>query len=163
MTFYAAQISGEPTWQKLITEPGGRFVNAWLIAAALAVPWKSRAAWLLEAEGQIVYNFGDQEHWEINVAPIVARWQRFPWSERLATSAAFGLGLSYATEVPEVEIELEGQSQRWLIYWMAEFTAGPPDTGWAVTLRLHHRSDAWGVMGEDGGMNAVGVGVRYAF
>jgi hypothetical protein len=30
-------------------------------------------------------------------------------------------------------------------------------------LRLHHRSVAWGVMGDEGGRNAVGLGIRYEF
>ena len=90
---------------------------------------------------------------------MVARWNRFPWSERFHTSVAFGLGLSYATELPEVEVELEGSSHKSLIYWALELTAGPPTASWEVLLRLHHRSVAWGLMGEDGGVNALGLGM----
>jgi len=32
---------------------------------------------------------------------------------------------------------------------------------WAASLRIHHRSVAYGLMGDEGGMNAVGLGVRY--
>jgi len=73
-----------------------------------------------------------------------ARWQRFPWDHRLETSAALGLGLSYATEVPEVEVEIEGASHQWLVCWVAEITAGPVNAPWVLALRLHHRSLAWG-------------------
>jgi hypothetical protein len=97
------------------------------------------------------------------VMPVVARWTRFPWSERVRSSVAFGLGLSYATELPEVEVELEGSSHQSLIYWALEFTAGPPNASWEVLMRLHHRSVAWGLMGEDGGVNALGLGFRYRF
>ncbi len=82
---------------------------------------------------------------------------------RRVTSAAFGLGLSYATELPEVEVEIEGESQQLLIYWVMELTAGPLRSPWAVSLRLHHRSVAWGLMADEGGMNAVGLGVRWKF
>jgi hypothetical protein len=128
-------------------------------------PWATTvyAALALEAEGQVVYNFGEQHHWEFNVVPIVARWQRFPWDARVATLAAFGLGLSYATEVPEVEVEIEGESHQLLIYRVAELTAGPVNAPWSASLRLHHRSVAWGLMGDEGGMNAVGMGIRYQF
>jgi hypothetical protein len=30
-------------------------------------------------------------------------------------------------------------------------------------LRLHHRSTAYGLFGNDGGANALTLGVRYAF
>jgi hypothetical protein len=32
-----------------------------------------------------------------------------------------------------------------------------------VSLRLHHRSVAYGLLGEDGGMNALGLGMRWKF
>jgi hypothetical protein len=44
----------------------------------------------LEYEVNATYNFGEQNHWELNVAPIALRWQRFPWSELVHTTAAFG-------------------------------------------------------------------------
>jgi hypothetical protein len=90
-------------------------------------------------------------------------WRRLPWDEHLATTAAFGLGLSYAGEPPEVEVEIEGDSEQWLIYWVAELTAGPTDAPWAIALRLHHRSTAFGLMGEEGRMNAMGLGLRWRF
>jgi hypothetical protein len=166
LTAYAAQISSEVGWEDVLANPfGADYIDAYLVALALGHQYASLSddALVFEAEGQVVYNFGDQHHWEFNLVPVVARWQRFPWSEKLATSAAFGLGLSYATEVPEVEVEIEGDSEQLLIYWVAELTAGPVAAPWAVTLRLHHRSTAWGLMGEEGGMNALGLGIRYRF
>ena len=166
VTVYGGRISSETGWEDILLNPfGSQYVDAFLVAGALS---RSYAGYrggdlVLEAEGQVAWNFGDQHHWEFNVAPIMARWQRFPWSHRLDTSAAFGLGLSYATEVPEVEVEIEGESHQLLIFWVAELTAGPVLAPWAVSLRLHHRSVAWGLMGDEGGMNAVGLGIRYGF
>jgi hypothetical protein len=37
------------------------------------------------------------------------------------------------------------------------------DAPWAVSLRLHHRSVAYGLLGTEGGMNGVGLGLRYKF
>jgi hypothetical protein len=165
VSVHAAQLSGERTWQKVLTEPGGQFVDAYLVAGTIGAPYAQfmRGALQFEAEGQLVYNFGAQDHWEINAVPVVARWLRFPWSERIATSAAFGLGLSYATELPSMERTLEGDSQQLLVHWFAEFTAGPNAAPWAVSLRLHHRSDGLGLLGTEGGMNALGLGVRMHF
>ena len=165
-TAYGARISSETGWEDIILDPvGADFVDAYLVAGALSRPYANyrNGALSLEAEGQVVYNFGDQDHWEFNVVPIVVRWHKFPWSHRVDTSAAFGLGLSYATELPEVEVEIEGESQQLLIYWVMELTAGPLRSPWAVSLRLHHRSVAWGLMADEGGMNAVGLGVRWKF
>lgn len=164
-TVYGAQISAERTWQKLFTEPGGRFVDSYLLVGAVAVPYRefARGALRFEAEGQLAYNFGMQHHWEVNAVPVVARWRRFPWSERVATSAAFGLGLSYATSLPGVERQLEGDSRQLLVYWFGELTAGPAHAPWAVSLRLHHRSDGMGLFATEGGVNALGLGVRVVF
>ncbi len=165
-TFYVAQISSEDRWENVFFNPlFSSYVDDYLLVAALskryALLWDG--ALQLEAEGQVAYVFSDQHYWQLNAAPIVMRWQQFPWNHTVATSAAFGLGLSYATQLPELEVELEGASKQLLVYWVAELTAGPPEGSWALTLRLHHRSVAYGLFGDEGGMNALGLGVRYTF
>jgi len=165
-TVYAARVSGQETWHDVLLNLwSDDYVDAYLVAGALSREYRSykEGALRIEAEGQVVYNFGDQDHFEFNFMPVVARWERFPWSKRINTSAAFGLGLSYATELPEVEVLLENSSHQTLVYWMVDLTAGPVDSPWQVSFRLHHRSVAWGLMGKDGGVNALGVGVRYEF
>jgi hypothetical protein len=165
-TIYAARISSQHGWENIIADPVNTgFVDSYLVAAAVSRQYAQRmnGAFTLEAEGQVVHHFGDQSHWEFNAIPIVLRWNRFPWSPHFSTSAAFGLGLSYATELPPVEVELEGESHRALVYWVMELTAGPVDAPWSVSLRLHHRSVAYGLMGDKGGANAVGFGLRYRF
>jgi hypothetical protein len=165
-TVYGARISSQPGWEDIFLDSAGtEFVDSYLLTAAVSRQYAERfdGALAIEAEGQVVRHFGDQTHWEFNAVPVVLRWNRFPWSERVATSAAFGLGLSYATELPPVEVALEGESSEWLVYWVMELTAGPVDAPWAVSLRLHHRSVAYGLMGEEGGMNAVGLGLRFNF
>jgi hypothetical protein len=163
-TVYGARISTQPGWEDIIIDAWDtEFVDSYLVTVALSRQYAERkeGALAIEAEGQVVKHFHDQSHWEFNALPIVLRWQRFPWSKRLNTSAAFGIGLSYATELPPVEVLLEGESHQWLIYWVMELTAGPLDSRWSVSLRLHHRSVAYGLMGDEGGMNAVGLGLRY--
>ena len=166
VTVYGARISTQPGWEDIIIDaPGTEFVDSYLAAVAVSRQYAVHkdGALAIEAEGQVVYHFHDQTLWEFNAMPILLRWRRFPWSERFDSSAAFGLGLSYATEVPPVEVALENESHQLLIYWVMELTAGPHGSPWEVSLRLHHRSVAYGLMGDEGGMNAVGLGVRYRF
>jgi hypothetical protein len=165
-TVYGARISTQPGWEDIIIDSmGTEFVDSYLVTGALSRQYAERhgGALAFEAEGQVAYHFGDESYWEFNAVPVVVRWEKFPWSRRLATSAAFGLGLSYTTELPEIEVQLEGESHQWLVYWLMELTAGPVDAPWAVSLRIHHRSVAFGLMGDEGGMNAVGLGVRHRF
>jgi len=164
-TFYVGRISSVNAWHDLLTDPThAEFVDAYVAVAALSRSFVRSPTqdWSAEVEGQVAYNFGAQSHWELNLA-AGPRWYRFPWSNVVDTSAAFLLGLSVASEVPEVEVELEGESEQLLIYWAMELTLGPPRADWALTLRLHHRSTGFGLFAEEGGMNAVALGVRYAF
>jgi len=165
-TLYVAEISSEDGWEDVFFNPlFSSYVDDHLFVAALSKRYAllRDGALQLEAEGQVAYVCSDQHYWQLNAAPIVMRWQQFPWNHKVATSAAFGLGLSYATELPELEVQLEGASKQLLVYWVAEVTAGPPEASWALTLRLHHRSVAYGLMGDEGGMNALGLGLRYMF
>lgn len=164
-TFYVAQISSESGWEDVALNPvGAKYVGAYLAVGALSKTYAHRfdGRLAIEWEGQVAYNFGEQEYWEFNFVPALGRW-RFHALDRWDTSAGFGLGLSYTTEMPRIEVELEGESNRALIYWVMELTAGPTDAPWAMSLRLHHRSVGYGLMGHDGGMNALGMGMRWRF
>ncbi|MEW5770719.1 MAG: hypothetical protein AB1831_10200 [Pseudomonadota bacterium] len=145
--------------------PNTHFIDSDLVVAALGrtVARSHEGALTYELEGQIGKHSGLQDHWEYNLLGAV-RWHRLPWSGRLHSSVAAGLGLSYATEVPAAEATLiNGASEKLLAYWHLELTLGPPRADWQATLRLHHRSTAYGLFGDDGGSNAITLGVRYAF
>jgi hypothetical protein len=166
-SFYTGRISSESTWHDVLMKPySTNYTDSYLATVAYSRAWQQHFDGALRTEYEInaTYNFGAQDHWELNVAPIGLRWQRFPWSERLHTSIAFVLGLSYAFEFPRVEYQLENDTQQLLLFWALELTAGPADGPWSAVLRLHHRSPGWGIMGvADGGMNAPSLGFRYAF
>jgi hypothetical protein len=166
-TFYAGRISAEETWHDVLLKPwSSHYTNSYLATAAYSRTYRETREGALRTEFEInaTYNFGDQSHWELNVAPISLRWQRFPWSHRLRTTAAFGVGLSYAFEFPRLEYELENDTRQLLVFWLLEITAGPREGPWSAVLRLHHRSPAWGAMGvADGGMNAPSLGIRFEF
>lgn len=165
LTGYVGQITTVNAWHDIVTEPNDlEFADAYLatLAVTRTLGRYRRDDLGLEAEGQGVYNFGDQSHWEFN-ALMSARWYRFPWNDTMVTTMAFGGGLSWATEVPEVEVVLEDSSEQLLIYWMWEMTFAPPGACWGASFRLHHRSKGFGLLAEDGGMNALALGLRVEF
>lgn len=163
LAIYGGRLTREK-WQKALS-PGADFADATIVVAAASWTFSRFFDGKLSAEleAQVGKYFGDQDHWEFNLPLLGVRWHRFPWDEYLATSLAWGIGPSYATGVPEVELETNGSSSRWLIYWFGELTLGPPAAGWEVLLRLHHRSDGFGTVADDGGSNAVCAGLRYRF
>ena len=115
-----------------------------------------------EVEGQIVHHFGDQDHWEFNL-PIIGRWEALPWDEVIDTSLAFGIGPSYASDKPKVEVANDGDSRRLLVHWMMEIEVGAPDKSWSAIFRLHHRSGAFGLVADEGGSNAMVIGLKQRF
>lgn len=144
--------------------PNADFVDAYLIVGAFAWTFKRffDDGLSLEVEGNVVKYFGDQDNWEFNAA-VAGRWHKFPWNDTVATTIAWGIGPSYASEVPEVEKEIHETSEQLLVFWFAEITLGPPKSRWAAAFRLHHRSTAFGTFANDGGSNSLALGLKYHF
>jgi hypothetical protein len=115
-------------------------------------------------EGQLVQHFGDQDHQEIN-ALLVFRWRPFPWDRFLDTSTSVGMGLSLATEVPELEERRDEGSSQLLGYLMFELAFSLPKyPQWELFGRIHHRSGAGNYFTNiQGSSNAVGFGIRYSY
>ena len=163
LAIYGGQLT-EEKWEKAIS-PEADFADATIVVAAGSWTFYRFFDGKLsgELEAQVGKYFGDQHHWEFNLPILGLRWHRFPWEEFLATSFAWGIGPSYATSVPEIEVEASSDSSRWLIYWFGEFSIGPPTARWEILMRLHHRSDGFGTVAGDGGSNALCAGIRYRF
>ncbi len=115
-----------------------------------------------EVEGQIVKYYVKQDHWEFNAA-FVLRWQPFLWDKALDTSFAIGNGLSYASEIPELEEKHHDKATQLLHFLMIELTFALPDyPEWNLITRIHHRSGIWGIFDDvSGGTNAIGMGIKY--
>lgn len=114
-----------------------------------------------EIEGQVVKHFDQQDHWEFN-ALLTARWEAFFWDKFLDTSFAFGIGPSYATNVPEIEVQRSGDSERLHVYLMVELEfVLPSHPKIAVISRIHHRSNAFGTVADDGTSNALVFGLKF--
>jgi len=165
LTVFGGRLTGVDAWHDIFTHPDELDCqDAYLLAGALAYTLDRyrEDALSLELEGQVVHHFGDQHLWEFNL-PLVARWHRFPWNGQVATTTAFGLGPSYTTKVPPVEVEIEGESRQLLYHWFLELTLGSPNVDWSFSLRLHHRSGGFGSLADKGGSNAMAIGVRFPF
>ena len=163
LSVYGGRLSTND-WIEVFAPPQWDFVDSYLTALAVS----RQAGWLsdtarTEVEGQIVRHVGVQDHWEFNVLGVIRR-TALPWDETLDMSVAGGLGLSYATERPEAEIDFEGDTERLLVYWMLEVDAVIPNAEtWSALARLHHRSPAYGLFGDGGGANVLAIGLRYRF
>ncbi len=161
ITLYGGRLS-DGDWQESFG-PGTHFIDSDLLVAAYGRTLSRSADQTrsYEVEGQIAKHSGIQNHWEYNLLGAV-RWHRLPWSHILKSSAAAGLGVSYASSLPIAEATIINQgSEQWLAYWHLELTLGPQRQPWQASLRLHHRSTAYGLFGDEGGANAMTLGVRY--
>ena len=163
---WAATVFGgvmlDNTWDEIFLDPSGlQFEGSGLVGVAVSREvWRPRR-WLSgEIEGQLVRHVDGQTHWELNAPVATVRAQPFSGVD---ASAAFGVGISVASETPRLEVENEGDSQPVMAYWMIEVEAGLPAEDWRVVGRVHHRSTAYGLFGEDGGANALAIGLRRRF
>jgi hypothetical protein len=144
--------------------PGIDFEDSYLLTLALA----RRIATVgelasFEVEGQIVKHFDQQDHWEFN-ALLTARWEMFFWDKYLDTSFAVGVGPSYATHVPEIEVQRSDGSERLQVYMMLELEVTlPSHPNMAVITRIHHRSNAFGTVADEGTSNALAFGLKFRF
>lgn len=163
LSLYGGRFTDD-NWRKSLMGRAS-FVNSSLYTVAGHWTFLQAASrrWSFELEGNVTKHAGDQQHWEFNAPILTGRWHAFPWSRVVDTSAAFGAGFSYATEVPDVEKELSASSEKLLLYWHLDATIGPPKANWALLFRLHHRSSGYGLMADHGGSNVLATGIRFFF
>ena len=137
--------------------------NAYVGVVALARQfWHYKKYISLEAEGQIGKHFNTDDQWEF-VGLIIGRWHEFPWDKWVDTSFAVGDGISYYTEISNVEKEDDEDAQHALNYLLFELALGLPQyPKWDLVLRIHHRSSVFGLVGA-AGSNFVCGGIKYSF
>lgn len=163
-SLYSGELTGNH-FEEFLKPKQLEYKSSYLLAIALAHrvgQWQDKLSY--EVEGQVVRHFHLQNHWEFNLLGVL-RWEKFFWDHWCDTSMAFGLGGSYATDKPEIEIENDGETGRFLIYWMLELAVVPfrSQARWELIARVHHRSDAFGLIADDGGSNAMAFGLRYRY
>jgi hypothetical protein len=115
----------------------------------------------IELEAQVLRHFSDQSHWEATIA-LMFRTGQIPLFGGLSVNLAFGEGLSYASERPNLEGSFRVEPTRFLNYlaFEAEFShASLP--GVYFVPRVHHRSGVFGLFAQKGsGSNFIGAGIR---
>ncbi len=164
--WYGSGFAGAMTeneWEKVFDPSTLKFAGSALIG--IAVGWErpigdSRFSYGFEA--QAVGHSGRQDHFEFNL-PLVLRYTPTQPRRFRFKSVAFGIGPSYATKIPQVEIDRKGESQRTLIYWMGELEFTRPQPDESLYFRLHHRSDGYGLMEAESGSTGLVLGWRRSF
>lgn len=140
------------------------FEDSYLLTLALArriATYSDLASF--EIEVQVVKHFEQQSHWEFNTL-VTARWEAFFWDKYLDTSLAIGVGPSYATEVPKIEVQRSGESAHFLVYMQVELEfVLPAYSNIAVITRIHHRSNAFGIVADSGTSNSFALGLKFRF
>jgi hypothetical protein len=123
--------------------------------------WTRYMRW--EAEFQVLKHFGEQDNWELT-GSVNLRWVVFPWNRFVETTAAFGEGLSWASEIPALEKAdpTNSENSQLLNYILLEITAAIPESRWSLVTRIHHRSGVFGLFGHSGS-NVLEAGIRYRF
>ncbi len=121
-----------------------------------------------EVEGMGVYHFGhwpEDQYFAETVGLMAIRWHKFPWERHLLTTVGFGEGVSYASEEPSYEVELNDKTANVLNYLMFDITfALPSYPEWSLVLRIHHRSGVFGLIENvTGGSNYFTMGLKYTF
>ncbi len=164
LTIYAGRYAHETLLGDMLRlRSSFREENSQVVVVAVARElWRYKDLFALEAEGQVGRHFADMDHWEFN-GLAAFRWHAFPWDRYLDTSFAIGNGLSFPTDLPRVERKYDEDAVRVLNYLLVELTfALPEKPRWSFSLRIHHRSDVFGLFG-GGGSNFLCSGIKYRF
>lgn len=158
--FGGAPVSND--WEDVFRDPSNlQFRDASMLGISYGREWPTQAgAFSFGIEAQVVKYFGEQTHFEFN---LPAFFHYRPGGFRPLDSLGFGVGLSHATEVPPIEVENKGGSARTLLYWAMEAEFGQEDADTTFFLRLHHRSNGFGLFAEKGGFNALVLGLRHRY
>lgn len=123
--------------------------------------------WHVGAEVGVAFRGGVVVSGEV-WAGAVARYDGFQLGENLRVSPSFTFGLSAITNSMGIEAQraAERQADPSVLFYLAPEVSfsrvDNPDT--ELFLRLHHRSGAWGTLGNMGdGANAQVIGIRHRF
>ena len=151
-------IMTDDTWGDALQLWQTRFVKSGFAGVAFGQPLATAGSFGFGYEVQAVQHFGEQTHQEGNL-PLVLRYHIGP--DTVVSSVAYGLGLSWVSEKPRGELRRKGDANATQVYWMGEIEFNLPETTLDAVVRLHHRSDAYGLFPVDNGSNAFALGLRH--
>ena len=150
-------------WGELVTLQNIEYSDAVIFGVAGGLRWDLGHPRLkFSMEAQLARYFGSQESWEVNLVPAMIHYVPRDGIGPLE-SLGFGLGFSYASEPPAVELARGDETTQEKWYWAIEaaFESGRPDREYI--LRIHHRSTGSSTIGSGRSTNAVVFGVRQSF
>jgi hypothetical protein len=150
-------------WGQLVTLEEVEYANATIFGVAGALTWDfANPRFRFSMEAQVARYFGSQQSWEVNLVPAMIHYVPKNPPGPLK-SVGYGLGFSYASDPPAVELARGDETTREKWYWALEaaFVSGNPDRDYI--LRIHHRSTGVGTIGNGRSTNAVVIGVRQRF
>lgn len=163
-----AYAAGEPSWYGLTYV--GQYSPKKYDEVPFSGNWHLKQQYLgtvgVGREALASHHWGRYDEYQEFAGSFNLRWHQFPWNAHLPTTLGHGIGLSYATVVPEQEVLYRrGQSARLLAFMMWDVTFSLPDhPAWAVFFRIHHRSGAFGTFsGVHGAANYPCIGIKYSF
>ncbi len=140
---------------------GGAHMLGLGLSRRMASWWDGRLH--LELEPMVCAHFGDDRSLEMGAVAFL-RWSAFPWNHVAATTLALGEGASYVDTIPAYEGTSEQGVEKLLNLLVLELTIAPPGRPeWALLLRVHHRSRAWGLYARNGESNFFLLGIKYRF
>lgn len=114
---YAITVYGgvmtDDNWRRSVTGQAN-LVDTYIVTGAVGWTfYRPRDNWFsLELETSISQHFGTSHNLEFCFPIVTLRWEYFPWDRYIDTSVATGYGLSFATDIPQAEVELDGKSKQ---------------------------------------------------
>jgi hypothetical protein len=150
-------------WGDLVTLNDVEYSDAVITGVVGGLTWNMPSPrWQFSMEVQVNKYFGSQDSWEFNVVP--AMFHYVPKRELgPLQSLGFGLGFSYASEPPAVELARGDETSQEKWYWTLEAAFDTENPNREVVLRIHHRSTGSSTIGTGRSTNAVAIGLRQYF
>jgi hypothetical protein len=148
---------------EVLAVDGVEYSDATVFGVAGSLRWDlPHPRFRFSMEAQLARYFGSQESWEVNLVPAMIHYVPRDGIGPLE-SLGFGIGFSYASEPPAVELARGDETTQEKWYWTLEaaFESGDPDLEYI--LRIHHRSTGFGSIGSGRSTNAVVIGLRQGF
>jgi hypothetical protein len=147
--------------------PGNRFEDNVVVGVGYQRLWGPPGGWRYGGEAGVAARFGGSASFEF-WAGVVGRYE-FTIFDRFRLSPALTFGFSVASgtlDDMEAHRVWERTGNNTLLFYMApEISIAPLDNPQLEFFwRTHHRSGAWGTLGNmAGGADVMTVGVRYHF
>jgi len=126
--------------------------------------WFYKDKFGIEFEIHFAEHWGHQNYEEYN-GVFVFRFLKFPWDKYIDTSFGIGEGLSWASEISELEKRRHEDVTQFLNFLKLEFGFNLPKyPDYVLFFQIYHRSGMFELFnGVSGACNLLGVGLKYRF